>query len=797
MNNRKNLEDISKEFNNQLVSTGHFGTFQKKTLTNDNHYLIIDDENKSSIRTKYDKIFSQTNPKNLNSNNENLNLSLENMAFFPNYYLELEEALKKSNNNVQELKEALKKANSNVHELKETIRQKINEEKNMKIRIENLKIENNKLSEINEQLRAKLNQCENNFKNVNGLLQKINDIGDDIQEANTLNKHLKKTQEENLKLIYINKKLSEENFKYMNEIKKLKTDIKNHLYEKIKFLKMNNINKEQKILNNKLNNIINDNKIQIRSLSKENTKLKDIQKEYQYLSTNYKKISDDNTLYKEKMRKKENIEKNFEELREKFDREKFEFLCQINIWKNTFLSIAKYKLLNYNPNYDQNIVNVMKIDQNYINNSPKSFKLFPEKILKYFKELIEREANNMKVDKSNSKGMEEIEDNIYKIDSLNNQLIEQKKLRRKIFFKYLNLRGNVSIMCNLRPFNQDDNNEIITNKSSQIDTFIINKNNIIIKNNKINNNIKKYEFDYVFSGKDSHQDIYEEIFPLIHSIFKGNNIIMLSYEEKRIDKSFKILGDDNNIGILGRAIQEIFYILNDSNKDKYNNFEISFNVLCILNNELYNLLDESTPIIHLNEENNDMKKKLINLNLISEKIKSYEEYNKLMKLSKQLLNNSKNIDKNNSSINFIYSFNIELKEKEGKSIQSTLTFIDYGSEKNILMSENKLSKSKDNNTEDIKDINKNEEENIKYDNNLFSFLSKVNKVNNENLIESKDFCKNILIDYLKNYVMNNNFKILLLLNISSDINDLDDTLKTLSLTEGIIQKNEEIILEMI
>ena len=453
------------------------------------------------------------------------------------------------------------------------------------------------------------------------------------------------------------------------------------------------------------------------------------------------------------------------------------------------MSIAKYKLLNYNPNYDQNIVNVMKIDQNYINNSPKSFKLFPEKILNYFKELIDREANNMIVDKINSKKKEEIKDNIYKIDSLNNQLIEQKKLRRKIFFKYLNLRGNLSIMCNLRPFSNDDNNEIIANKNTQIDTFIINKNNVIIKNNKMNNNIKKYEFDYIFSEKDTHQDIYEEIFPLIHSIFKGNNIIVISYEEKRIDKKFKILGDNNNIGILGRAIQEIFYIINDSKKDKYNNFEISFNALCILNNELYNLLDESTPIIHLNEENNDIKKKLINLNLISEKIKSYEEYNKLMKLSKQLLNNSKNIDKNNSAINFIYSFNIELKEKEGKAIQSTLTFIDYGSEKNILMSENKLSKSKDNNAEDIKDINKNEEENIKNDNNLFSFLSNVNKVNNEDLIESKNWCKNILIDYLKNYVMNNNYKLLLLLNISSDINDLDDTLKTLSLTEGIIPKN--------
>ena len=73
------------------------------------------------------------------------------------------------------------------------------------------------------------------------------------------------------------------------------------MYERIKFIKINTLNKEQKILNNKLNDIINDDKIQIRSLSKENVKLKDAQKDYQYLSNNYKKICDDNTLYKEKI----------------------------------------------------------------------------------------------------------------------------------------------------------------------------------------------------------------------------------------------------------------------------------------------------------------------------------------------------------------------------------------------------------------------------------------------------------------------------------------------------------------
>ena len=773
MKKGKNVEDISKEFNNELISTGHFDTFPKRNLNFDNqNCLNNDDKSKLNI---YSNIFSQTNPKNLNLNSENSNLSFENITFFPNYHLELEEALKKSNNNVQELKEALKKSNSNIYELKEVIKQKINI-------IDNLKIEKTKLSEENDQLTQKLYKLENNLKNVNGLLQKINGVEEEIKESNILSKHLKKIQEENLRLNQINKKLSEENYKYITEIKNLKTDIKNHLYEKIKYLKQNNLRNEQKIINNKLNNIINDNKRQIKSLSKENNKLKDIQKDYQYLSNNYKKIFDDNTLYKEKMRKKENIEKNFEELKEKYDKEKFELICQINLWKNNFLSIAKYKLLNYNPNYDRNIINVMKINEKYINNAPETTKAFPEKILKYFKDLIEHEKDNIK-DKNNNNN-KEIEDNINKIINLNNKLIEEKKLRRKIFFKYLNLRGNVCIMCNIRSYIQDKKNEIKINKNSQIDTFTIIKNNIIIKNNKIN--IKKYEFDYIFTEKNTHQDIYEEIFPLIHSIFEGNNIIILSYELKRNEKSFKILGDNNNIGILGRSIQEIFYILNDTNEDKYSKFEISLNILYVINNEIYSLCEESTPKIHLNNENNDEKKKLININLISEIIQSYEQFNKLMKLSKQFLNNSKVININNSSSNFIYSFNIKLTEKNGKFIKSTLTFIDYGNERNLFNINEEVNKNEIR-IENIKNITNNEENKLLNDNYLFKFLA---NANHQNLNQYKDWNKNIIVDYIKNYITNNKYKILLLLNISSDINDLNNTLKALSLSEEIKQKHK-------
>ena len=801
MNNGKIIRNISKEFNNPLEATGHFGTFSSNNINNENQYFINPNLNNQGIRTKYDKQFSETNPKRSDHNNtmslnnliinsdiDNTNLSFENIKFLPNYYLDLEEALKKSNNN--------------VYELQKTVKEKINEEKTLKSIIENLKVENNKLLKINEELTNKNNKYENSIKkyqNVKGILEtEINNLGEDIQDGvKTLQKQLKKIQEENYKLISLNKKiseeknnlitlnkkLSEENYKFINEIKKLKTDIKNHLYEKINILKINNINKEQKIVNDKLNNIINYNKIKIKSLSKENDNLKNIEKDYKYLSNNYKKICDDNINYKEKMRKKENLEKNLDELKEKFDKEKFEYICQINIWKKNFFSIAKYRLLNYSLDYDRNIIDVMKIEEKYINNAPTQIKKLADKILDYFKELIDQEKENSKISNKN-----EIVDYKEKINILNDKLNQEKKIRRKIYYKYLELRNNMGIMCRIRSFPKNDKNEVLIDKNSQIDTFIIDKNSLIVKNNKVNNNLKKFEFDYIFPENSSQQDIYEEIFPFVHSLFKGNNVIIISFGQKKSGKTFTLLGDNNNIGIIGRALQELFYILNNSDKDKYTNYNISFNIFNILKDGIYNLLEENTPKMTTKENDNG---ELLIEDLISVKIKSYEEFDNLYKLAKKFKNDSKNINNNNNdNSHLIFSFNINITEKEGNSFKTTLTLIDLGNEieneKEVEINNNKIN---DKNEKEAKINEENidiiEDKKISLSNYFYTFLTFLGK---QNIKEYKDWNKNVLVHYLKNLIFNKDYKMLLLLNLNPDINELEETLKTLKFSEGIFSE---------
>ena len=836
MNNGNMIRSMSQEFNKQLNSTGHFGTFTSKNLYNNNNLFFTRDNSKYNLYNKYEKIFSETNPKknreiffnnrnNFSFNNlrlnpdESSNLSIENIKLLPNYFLDIEEALKKSNNNVLELKETVKqkiaqekklkaiidqlKADNikilsdneklkseirKIYEANDRLNEKINkyeksiEESNEKINTYEKNIEelNEKINmyeknigESNEkinmyeknigELNEKINKYEKNIKkyqNANGILEtEINNLGEDIHDGvKILQKQLKKIQEENFDLITLNKKLSDENLKNINEIKQLKIKIKNHLHEKMNFLEMNNLNKKQKIVNNKLNNIINYNKTQLKSLSKENEKLKDIQKDYKYLSDNYKKICEDNSAYKEKMRKKDNVEKKLIELKEKYDKDKFDNICQINIWKKNFLTIAKYRLLNYSPDYGIN-VDIIKFEQKYIDNAPTSLKKLSDKILEYFKELIDQEYNNKIKNNKDNKSKPEMKDYKEKISSLNDKLNEEKKLRRKIFYNYLNLRGNISVVCRLKPYSQDEK----INKNSQIDTFLIDNNTLIVKN-KENNNLKKYEFDYIFSGDNTQHDIYKEVFPLIHSLFKGDNVVILSYGQKKSGKSYTILGENNDKGLIGRAIQEIFYILNNENKDKYSEYNISMNIININSNGIFNLLEEATPQLDVKQNSKD---ELLIEDLISINIKSFEECDKLFKLSKKFQNDYKNNGSENNILNCVYSFNIKLIEKEGNIVKSNLTFIDLGNS---------------NKDKEYKGINFDiDEHNDLY--NLLICLSH-NKID-----EYEDWNKSLLVHYLKKYINEKRYKLMLFLNLSQDTKELEQTFKTLKFGEGIISNN--------
>ena len=553
----------------------------------------------------------------------NNSVNYEDIKLLPTLFVDMQEALKKSNANVLELKETIKDKLDSEKNLKDKIKemelenkkileklyqhktkenemkQKFDELKyenlnlnqnleynsSIQKKLENLVLENKNLKRLNTELNKKIENYEEEinflnkskqelelknkkFKNAQGLLQtEICNIEEYLEDVKNFQIEIKKMQHELKTIKELNKKLEDdkkkalkENYNYINTIKDMKIELKNLLNEKMELLKLE---KESQNKTNILFKEIQEEKKKNEKLIKNLGEYDEIKIKYKEMLEEFNKISNENEELKEELQSK-NIE-DINKLKEKYETEVFELKSLINIWKNNFLEISKFKLINYNIKSHQEIESIIDIDENYIENAPSEIKDISKKVLEYFKLLIEQE-NYKTVDLKHLK--ESLISEQEKVNILSHKLKNEKFLRRKIHNRYMYLRGNLRVMCRVRPFLPSEK----INKKSQIETMVINNDSIsIFQENKQE---KNFEYDYIFDTKSTQKDVYEEVTLLIQSMVQGNNICIIAYGQTCTGKTYTIQGPNSkNPGIVPRAARELFLILNNFNKSNIFNFE--------------------------------------------------------------------------------------------------------------------------------------------------------------------------------------------------------------------------------
>ena len=708
------------------------------------------------------------------------NMNFEEIKLLPNLFLDLQEALKKSN--------------QNVLELKETIKEKINAEKKFKIKIKQLENENKEIKNLKKILEEENNELKNNqnfLKNENKeIKQKFNydyDLQNKFNEIKILNNDLLLKIEKleskiikyknNINILQsqinnLNEKNEKDNINYMNKLKDMKTELKNQLNEKMNFIKE-----------------INELKLSLNKKNKENQKLKEelntsekMKEKFEHLFNEYRIINKENEELNAELNERNNKKEIMENINDKYEKEEFDLKSQINLWKNNFLLITKYKLYNYDVKNIKNIEKLLNIEQKYIINAPSEFSKISEKILNYSKSLIE-EVNY------NTINLKEMKEELTKEQEINNKLNEnlekEKILRRKIHNRYMYLRGNMRIMCRLRPFLINE----IKNKKSNMETISINNDTILIQ--ELNKTPKMFEYDYVFDEQSTQEDIYEEVSLLIQSMIHGNNICIMSYGQTCTGKTYTIQGNNNNKGIASRAVKEIFEIIdnlikkNNLQKNR-NNFEngyspsqvrntsyfikakINMTIIEIYNEQIFNLLEESTPKLNIFE---DAQGNLIIPDLSPINISNYDEANKLFILSEKFRHTSSTeFNERSSRSHCIFTFNIKLTNNDNNIIRSTLHVIDLaGSER--------ITKAQSNNEKIKKEALSINLSLHSLSNVLFAIANKSGHI---------PYRDSKLTHFLKDS-LNDNYNIMLLLHISPNIKDLSETISTLQFGERIIK----------
>ena len=832
LNNQRNIQKDS------VINTSINNINYAITNNNNNSNILIQDDynefhskieeyspKKSKINSKnnIEKIQQLIESKRILSTlrtiKSNNSVNYEDIKLLPTLFVDMQEALKKSNANVLELKETIKDKLDSEKNLKDKIKemelenkkileklyqhktkenemkQKFDELKyenlnlnqnleynsSIQKKLENLVLENKNLKRLNTELNKKIENYEEEinflnkskqelelknkkFKNAQGLLQtEICNIEEYLEDVKNFQIEIKKMQHEIKTIKELNKKLEDdkkkalkENYNYINTIKDMKIDLKNLLNEKMELLKLE---KESQNKTNILFKEIQEEKKKNEKLIKNLGEFDEIKIKYKEMIEEFNKISIENEELKEELQSK-NIE-DINKLKEKYETEVFELKSLINIWKNNFLEISKFKLINYNIKSHQEIESIIDIDENYIENAPSEIKDISKKVLEYFKLLIEQE-NYKTVDLKHLK--ESLISEQEKVNILSHKLKNEKFLRRKIHNRYMYLRGNLRVMCRVRPFLPSEK----INKKSQIETMVINNDSIsIFQENKQE---KNFEYDYIFDTKSTQKDVYEEVTLLIQSMVQGNNICIIAYGQTCTGKTYTIQGPNSkNPGIVPRAARELFLILNNFNKSNFfESIRLSMTIIEIYNEQIYNLLEESTPNLNMYE---DASGNLIipDLNPIS--INSFDEANKLFKLAAKFRHTSSTEYNDRSSRSHcIFSFQLKLTGKDGRIIRSTLHIIDLAGSERISKSQNKDEKLR--------------KESICINLSLHSLSTVLNSIAlKANHIPYRD---SKLTHFLKDS-LNENYNILLILLVSPNVKDISETISTLQFGERIVK----------
>ena len=832
INNQRNFQK------NSIINTSLNNINYAITNNNNNSNILIQDDynefhskieeyspKKSKINSKnnIEKIQQLIESKRILSTlrtiKSNNSVNYEDIKLLPTLFVDMQEALKKSNANVLELKETIKDKLDSEKNLKDKIKemelenkkileklyqhktkenemkQKFDELKyenlnlnqnleynsSIQKKLENLVLENKNLKRLNTELNKKIENYEEEinflnkskqelelknkkFKNAQGLLQtEICNIEEYLEDVKNFQIEIKKMQHELKTIKELNKKLEDdkkkalkENYNYINTIKDMKIELKNLLNEKMELLKLE---KESQNKTNILFKEIQEEKKKKEKLIKNLGEFDEIKIKYKEMLEEFNKISNENEELKEELQSK-NIE-DINKLKEKYETEVFELKSLTNIWKNNFLEISKFKLINYNIKSHQEIESIIDIDENYIENAPSEIKDISKKVLEYFKLLIEQE-NYKTVDLKHLK--ESLISEQEKVNILSHKLKNEKFLRRKIHNRYMYLRGNLRVMCRVRPFLPSEK----INKKSQIETMVINNDSIsIFQENKQE---KNFEYDYIFDTKSTQKDVYEEVTLLIQSMVQGNNICIIAYGQTCTGKTYTIQGPNSkNPGIVPRAARELFLILNNFNKSNFfESIRLSMTIIEIYNEQIYNLLEESTPNLNMYE---DASGNLIipDLNPIS--INSFDEANKLFKLAAKFRHTSSTEYNDRSSRSHcIFSFQLKLTGKDGRIIRSTLHIIDLAGSERISKSQNKDEKLR--------------KESICINLSLHSLSTVLNSIAlKANHIPYRD---SKLTHFLKDS-LNENYNILLILLVSPNVKDISETISTLQFGERIVK----------
>jgi kinesin family protein C2/C3 len=179
-----------------------------------------------------------------------------------------------------------------------------------------------------------------------------------------------------------------------------------------------------------------------------------------------------------------------------------------------------------------------------------------------------------------------IEQNAKLLDDTLRKYKREMTERRKYFNLVQELRGNIRVCIRARPFNDNDAKRGEAKDNPENCLSFPDSDVICVKRPAFDK--KEYEFDRVFSGDTTQEDVFKDTRQLIGSVMDGYNVCIIAYGQTGSGKTHTMEGPAVDPGVNYRALRELFNIRKKRGSDYM--YEISVSMIEIYNEAVHDLL---------------------------------------------------------------------------------------------------------------------------------------------------------------------------------------------------------------
>ncbi|XP_034030844.1 kinesin-like protein KIFC3 isoform X2 [Thalassophryne amazonica] len=178
---------------------------------------------------------------------------------------------------------------------------------------------------------------------------------------------------------------------------------------------------------------------------------------------------------------------------------------------------------------------------------------------------------------------------INEMSEVNKDLLEKYRkevaLRRKYHEQLVELKGNIRVLCRVKPVLKEDQHE---DGHTVVVTSDLNDESSLTVLNKGKGRI--FELDKVFHPQATQEEVFHEIEPLVTSCIDGYHVCIFAYGQTGSGKTYTMEGTVENPGINQRALNQLFSEIEDR-KDVWS-YTVTVSSVEIYNEVLRDLLSK-------------------------------------------------------------------------------------------------------------------------------------------------------------------------------------------------------------